>query len=185
MMNDYPNQSQQNPYQQTQAPAVPTVPAAPGYGAPQQRKPGRRKLWIVLGVIAALMVACGISGFVGIKFLFHNGATDVATQYYTAIKSQDYGTAAQFVDPSVTLSTKDGQSQQFSGDLFTQLGQDTDTQQGTVTAYSITASSLSSDNGVNTAALTLSVTRNGSPYDVHLKLQQEGNSWKIVGFDSL
>lgn len=40
-MYDYPNQSQQNPYQQPQAPVVPTVTAAPGYGAPPQRKRGK------------------------------------------------------------------------------------------------------------------------------------------------
>jgi len=54
-----------------------------------------------------------------------------------------------------------------------------------VTSYSITSTNVNSSSGANTAVFTVSVTRNGSPYDVHLKLQQQGSDWKIVSVDNV
>jgi len=110
-----------------------------------------------------------------------NPATDVANKYYTAIQSQDYATAYSYLDASsITFN-----NQSLTQSLYTQAAQAVDAQKGKVTSYSITSTNLNTSNGVNTASCTISVTRNGSPYDVHLKLQQEGNDWKIVSIDNV
>lgn len=200
MYND-PTLPQQAPYGQPQSPYGQSLygqPQSP-YGqspvfspiAPQQPKKSRRNLWIILSVIV-LVVGAGI--FALVYFLNHNGATDAvntssknqdyltAYQYYAAIKNQDYAIAYQYLDPN--LRTNQG-GQPVTQDVFIQTGQLVDTEKGPVTNYSITSTSLSSTNGGNTEDFTVNVTRNGTSYDVHLQLRQEGNDWKIVSFDTI
>jgi len=111
----------------------------------------------------------------------HNPATDVVNKYYTAIQNQDYATAFSYLDASsITFN-----NQNLTQSLYAQAAQAVDAQKGKVTSYSITSSNINTSNGANTASFTVSVTRNGSPYDVHLKLQQEGSAWKIVSIDNV
>ncbi len=157
------------------------VPPVPGYVPQPPPKKRRTGLWIFLGILAVLVLACigGVAVFV--YNVTHNPATDVANKYYTAIQNQDYATAYSYLDASNI--TFDNQS--LTQSLYTQAAQTVDTQKGQVTSYSITSSNVNSSNGVNTATFTVSVTRNGSPYDVHLKLQQKGSDWKIVSIDNV
>ncbi|HZR39865.1 MAG TPA: hypothetical protein VFB12_07105 [Ktedonobacteraceae bacterium] len=178
----YNDQPQQPPYGQPQSQYG--VPPVPGAMPTQQPKRSRRWLWIVLGVIVGLLLVCGVGTFAIFNTIAHNPATDVVNKYYTAIKTQDYATAFQYLDPTMKMTVQ-GTSQQITSDLFTQVGQAYDTEKGKVNNYSITNTQLSTNNGVNTADLTVSVTRNGAAYDVHLGLRQEGDAWKIISFDNL
>lgn len=187
MYND-PNQPQQEPYGQGQPSygqaQVPYGVPPVSFVSPQQPRKRRRWLWIILGIIVVLLLACAGGIFALVNLVSHNPATDVVNHYYTAIKSQDYPTAYQYLDPSMKLSSQ-GASQQVTPALFTQVGQAVDGAKGKVTNYTISSTALNSNNGVNTANFTVSVTRNGPSYDVHLQLQQEGSDWKLVSFDSL
>ncbi|WP_165423248.1 DUF3828 domain-containing protein [Ktedonosporobacter rubrisoli] len=69
--------------------------------------------------------------------------------------------------------------------LFKQANQVLDASKGKVSSTSITSTNISTDNGTNTATFTVSVQRNGQPYNVHLELKQEGNNWKIVNLDNI
>jgi hypothetical protein len=150
--------------------------------APPQPQKSRRKQWIILGIIAVVLLAIGGGIFVLVNFLTHNGATDAVNKYYTAIKNQDYATAYQYLDPN--LKTNQG-GLSVTQDLFIQAGQLVDEEKGQVTNYTITSTSLNSTNGVNTGSFTVHVTRTGTSYDVHLRLRQEGNDWKIISFDTI
>ena len=142
-------------------------------------------LWIILGVVGVLVLACVGGIFVFVNAVTHSPAVDTVNRYYMAMESQDYATAYQFLDPNISL-TFQGASQQISQGLFTQAAQAYDTQKGKVSSYSITSTNLnSSASAGNTAAITVNVTRNSGSYDVHLQLKQEGSDWKIVSFDSL
>jgi hypothetical protein len=174
----------QPPYGQPQPPyGQPQPPYGQGplpYGQPQPRK-SRRWLWIILGIIVVLLFSCGGSIFAIVHFFANSPATDIANKYYTAIKKQDYTTAFKYMDPNLETSQGDLITQ----DLFTQAGQGLDTEKGYVSDYTITRYAMNSTNGVNTAEFTVSVTRNGAPYNVHLKLEQEGNDWKIIRYDNI
>src|SRR5579859_1489014 len=179
----------QDPYQGQPIPAQGQPQAQPPYGqvptgAPPPRK-RRRWLWIILGIVVVLVLAC-VGGALALVLVVNNSPAKAAAQhYYDAIKTQDYNTAYTYIDPTMTI-TVGGQQQQISAQTFTQAAQGYDTDKGKVSTYSITNVSLnSSTNTGNTAAVTVNVTRNGSAYDVHLQLQQQGNDWKIVSFDSL
>ncbi len=173
-------QPQQAPYGQPQQPqyGIPQVP----YYAPQQQQPPkkrRRWLWIVLGIVGVLLLVCVGGGLLLFNFLTHNGATDAANQYYTAVEKQDYNTAFTYLDTNLTLN---GQS--LTQSLYIQGAMLFDQAKGKLTAYSISNISLNSNNGVNTAMLTVSETRNGAPYDVHVQLKQESGGWKITSVDN-
>jgi hypothetical protein len=116
----------------------------------------------------------------------NNSPAKAASQhYYDAIKSQDYATAYSYLDPTIKL-TLQGQQQQINAQTFTQAAQAYDTAKGKVSSYSISSVNLNSSTSAgNTADITVSVTRNGTAYDVHLQLQQQGSNWKIVSFDTL
>ena len=178
-------QPQQPPYGQPQQPypyGQPqySVPPVPGYVPQPPPKKRRTGLWIFLGILAVLVLAC-IGIFAAVFFIGTHNPTDVANKYYTAIQNQDYATAYSYLDASnITFN-----NQNLTQGLYTQAAQAVDAQKGKVTSYSITSTNVSSSNGVNTATFTISVTRNGSPYDVHLKLQQEGSNWKIVSIDNV
>jgi Domain of unknown function (DUF4878) len=142
-------------------------------------------LWIILGVVGVLVLACVAGIFVFVNAVTHSPAVDTVNRYYTAMENQDYATAYQYLDPGISLTFL-GASQQITQALFTQAAQAYDVQKGKISSYSITSTNLnSSTSSGSTAAITVNVTRNGSSYDVHLQLKQEGNAWKIVSFDSL
>lgn len=174
-------QPQQEPFgqQPTQYMAPPGQPpyGVPPYAPEQQPKPRRRRriLWIVLGIIVVLLLAVGAIAL--FSFVTNNGATSAVNQYYMAVEQQDYATAYTYLDTSGI--GPNGQS------LTQALYQAIDIARGKVSSYSITSTSINPNNGVNTAAITVNVTRNGQSYDVHLQLKQESNGWKIVRTDNI
>jgi len=179
-----PNQPPQAPYGQPPDGQSPYGQPAP-YGQAQPPKKRRRWPWIIAIVAGILLLAC-VGGIVAVVLAVNNSpAKTVSQQYYNAIQSQDYASAYSHLDPTLKL-TSQGQSQQINEQLFTQEAQTYDQAKGKVSAFSITGVNISSSSTTgNTAEITVNVTRNNKSYDVHLKLQQEGNDWKIVSFDSL
>lgn len=186
---------EQPPYGQPQQPPYGQSPygqptyGQPAYGGPpipndapsQQPKKRRRVLWIVLGSIIVLILACAGGIFALFNAVTHNPATDRVNHYYTAIKNQDYATAYSDLDTSgITLN-----AQPITQSLYSQAGQAFDVQKGKVSAYNIISTNISTSNGVNTATFTVSVKRNGQSYDVHLQLKQESNDWRIVSIDNI
>jgi hypothetical protein len=175
-------QPQQQPPQQYGQPQY-GIPQIPNYGPPQQQqmpKKRRRWPWIVLGIVVVLVVVCGGGGLLLANLLTHNGATDVTNQYFTAVENQNYNTAFTYLDTSHLQLNGQGITQQ----LYVQGAMLYDQAKGKLSAYSITSTSLNANNGVNTAMLTVSETRNGSSYDVHVQLMQEGSVWKITSLDN-
>jgi len=127
-----------------------------------------------------------VAGIAAIVLGVNNSpAHTISQHYYDAIKSQDYAQAYAHLDQKMTL-TLQGQEQQLNGPLFPQVAQAYDQTKGKVSDYRITGIQISSstDSG-NIAETTVKVTRNATSYDVHLRLKQEGDDWKIVSFDSL
>jgi hypothetical protein len=188
----------QTPYQQPQSPYRQPEPyGEPPYGQPYGQSPygqpqpplpqKKRRRWPwILAIIAGILVLAFVGGIFAIVAAVNNSpAKTVSQQYYAAIENQDYALAYSYLDPSIKV-TYQGQTQQINQQLFTQIAQGYDQVQGKVSDYSISGVDVSaSSSDGNTANITVNVTRNNKAYDVHLQLQQEGNDWRIVGFDNL
>lgn len=184
----------QPPYSQ---PAYEQPPyGQPQYGAPvagypqyQQapQKSSLRWLWITLAIVGGLLVlgcaGCIFASALGIGFFTKSilGPTTSATGYYQAIKDQKYDVASSYLDTSG--ATINGQP--VTGTAFVSAAQAQDQAKGPVTSFAQTNINVSSNNGQNTATVTMSVTRNGPPYTVVLQLKQVGNAWKITSADNL
>ena len=200
-----PGQPQQPPYGQPQQPYeqqqwaqqppaqyAPTqyvapaygAPPVPGYAPPQQPGRSRRTLWIVLGIFGGLIVLscaiCGILFVAGVGFFAKTVAAPalVVNQYYSAVQKQDYNTAYSYIDQNLTASNNEPLTQQ----VYTVAAQLLDTTKGKVSNFSV-GGNISVNN--NTASVTVSVTRGGTAYDVHLQLQQVNGSWKITSYDNI
>ena len=178
-------QSQQS-YEQPQSypQSQPGVPPIPQSYAPPPKK-SRRKLWITLGIILGVILLLFIGGIVAIVAVVNNSpAKTVTQQYYDAVKSQNYAQAYSYLD--IQTLTVNGQQQQATQALYTQIAQAIDQQVGKVTDYTITGVELgSSTSSGSLATVTVNVTRNGKTQEVHLQLKQEGNDWKIISIDHL
>jgi len=150
----------------------------PNYPQPPQKK-SRKWLWITLGIIAAVLVlgcgGCAIASAAGIGFFASTvaGPTTTANAYYQAIKNQDYAKAYTYWDTSKVTSVG---GQQLTEQGFVLLTQSQDKIRGQVTSFSQTNFSVNND----TATVTMSVTRNGSPYTVELQMDKVGSDWKIT-----
>jgi hypothetical protein len=142
-------------------------------------------LWITLGIIFGVILLIIVGGIVAIVAYVNNSpAKTVTQQYYDAVKNQNYAQAYTYLD--IQTLTLNGQQQQATPALYTQVAQIVDQQNGKVTDYNITGVNLSSStSGGSTATVTVNVTRNGNTQEVHVQLKQEGNDWKIVGIDHL
>lgn len=150
---------------------------APQYGVPPVQPPKRslRWLWITLGIVGGIIllscIGCGIlfaTSFNLIKTAVQ--PTVVATEYFQALKQQNYTQAYSYLDPNITA-----QGGTLTQDLFVKGAQSADALKGPISSY--TPSSPNINN--NTANITMTVTRNNSSYSVQLTLKQEGNAWKI------
>jgi hypothetical protein len=177
----------QPPYEQSAQPyAQPqyNVPSVPNYAPPPPKK-SRRRLWITLGIIFGVILLIFVGGFVAIIAYVNNSpAKTVTQQYYDAVKTQNYAQAYTYLD--IQTLTLNGQQQQATQALYTQVAQVVDQQNGKVTDYNITGVNLSSSTSTgSTAVVTVNVTRNGKTQEVHVQLRQEGNDWKIVSIDHL
>ena len=191
MMHQDPSQGQQSSYGQPQYAQPPrsypqapySVPPMPGYIQPRLKK-SRRRLFIILGIILGIVLLIIAAGIVGIVALVNSPAKTVVQDYYAAVKSQDYTRAYSYLD--IQTLTLNGQQQQASPEVYTQVAQVIDQQNGKVTDYNITGISLNASTSTgNTATITVDVTRGGKTQEVHVQLRQEGNDWKIVGIDQL
>lgn len=164
------------------APPVPPI----SYGPPP-KKSSLRWLWITLAIVGGLLVltcgGCAIASVAGIGFFAKTavGPTTAANAYYQSIKDQNYGQAYSYLTSNMTTT----QGQQLTSTLYAQLAQAEDTVNGRVTTFSQTGINVSSSNGVDTATVTMSVTRNGSPYSVTLQLQDENGTWKITSYNTI
>lgn len=183
----------QPPYGQ---PPPPYGPPQSPYGQPQwgeqpplyRQPPRKRRRWplpLVLAIIVGILVLACVGVFAAIFLVVYNSPPKkVAQQYYDAIKSQNYAMAYSYLDPNIEI-TFQGRSQQITQQTFTQAAQAYDATKGKVSDYSFTSVDFNYSSTGNIGHVTVRVTRNGNAYDVHLTLQQEGNDWKIVSFDSL
>lgn len=141
-----------------------------------QPKKSLRWLWITLGIIGGIIVlgcvGCGITAALGVGFFAKTiGPTVVADEYYTAIKAQDYAKAYSYWDTNGVTSV---QGQQVTEQTFATLARAVDVAKGPVTSFS------AQPNTNDPSLVTVTVTRNGTPYAVQLQFQQVNGSWKIV-----
>ena len=159
-------------------------PPPPSYMQPQPKK-SRRRLWITLGIIFGVLLIVIVGGIVAIVVVVNNSpAKTTVQQYYDAVKNQDYSTAYSHLD--IQTLTLNGQQQQATQNLYTQVAQIIDQQNGKVSDYTITGVNLNSSTSTgNMATVSVNVTRNGKTQEVHVQLKQEGSDWKIVGIDHL
>jgi len=156
------------------------VPSVPNF-VPQQAKKPRRALRRLLLIGAVFVVLVGGAIVAAVVITNHNSAMAIATQYYDAVKSQDYASAFTYLDPQgITVG---GHS--LTQSRYIQAARTIDAQKGVVSSYSIASTAINSTNGVNTAAFTVSVTRREQSYAVHLQLRQEDSGWKIVSIDNI
>ena len=106
------------------------------------------------------------------------GPTTTANAYYQAIQNRDYTSAYTYLDTNgVTVA-----GQTVTQDAFVKAAQLYDTAKGPVTSFNQTTVNV--DSSGNTASVTMSVTRNGSPYTVNLQLKKVGSDWKITAADN-
>ena len=184
-----PPSGYEQPPQYAQPPmyGTPPVQPMPNYGPPPQKKSSLRWLWITLAIVGGLLVltcgGCVIASVAGIGYFAKTiaGPTATANVYYQNIKDQTYDQAYNYLDTNMTTTT----GQQLTSTVFTEMAQAQDAAKGPVTAFSQTSVNTDSTNGVNTATVVMSVTRNGSSYDVTLQLREENGAWKIVAFDNI
>jgi hypothetical protein len=143
------------------------TPAAP------QRK-SRRKLWITLAVIAALLVVTG--GGVGFAAVQYFAPSAMAGVFCGNLKAQNYTAAYQLLDSAM--------KSQFSGDQFTQDAQTLDRAEGAVLDCKGTAAYHHSLGG-STAAMGLAITRaTAGTFTGTVRLVNEAGSWKVDGLDT-
>jgi hypothetical protein len=176
----------QVPPQPQQPFGVPPVPGPgyPGYMPPPQAKKSLRWLWITLGIIGGLVVlACGICGVTGMLganiFKQAIGPAVVVEQYYQAVQKQDYATAYTYVSPGATVSLQGRSFPVTSQQSYTLLAQTLDRSLGTASQHT------SHIDGSNTSSFSVTVTRGGKHFLVHLTLSQSGNDWKITSADGI
>jgi flagellar basal body-associated protein FliL len=157
--------------------------SVPTLTPPQQQQSRRsgRTLWIMVGTLVVLAVI-GLAAIVGLRAssefssevnsLKQTGS--IPTRYYLTIMSGDYTTAYSYLDKSATIN-----GQPVDQQVFTSLAKAADSRYGTVSAISFSTES-------DAAQVTATVTRGGShSYIVHLVLQQENGTWKIVSADGI
>ena len=177
-------QGQQGPQMPPYGPPSYGMPPAQQFMPPPQKKNSLTWLWITLGIIGGVLVlgcaACGIFFYnVGKQATNIVGPAFTVGEYYQYLKQGDYSKAYTFVDPNASY-TVGGQAVTVSDEQsFAQAAQSVDSANGTITSIQ------AGTNTTDTTHMTMTITRNGSPYDVHLTLQQENGSWKIIAADGI
>lgn len=199
----YSPQPTQPPYPPTQYGASPPQ-VQPVYVPPPQQKSSTKTVWIVLGIVGAVLLLVGGGCCFAFFFVFNRASQTVqnvgnqiaatvtadqqtvvasepvpaqqAQNYYLAVSVQDYTNAYSYLAPSMT--TTDGKK--LTQALYVQQAQALDASEGQVTNYTITA-----DPGDQTK-VTVQVTRSkGTPYTVHLTFIQGTDQWVISSFDNI
>jgi flagellar basal body-associated protein FliL len=143
----------------------------------QQSRRSRRTIWIMIGTLVALALV-GFAAIIWVRassevnFLKQTGS--IPERYYLTIMSGDYTTAYSYLDKRATIN-----GQPVDQQVFTSLAKAADSRYGTVSAITFNTES-------DVAQVTATVTRGGSHNDeVHLVLQQENGTWKIVSADGI
>lgn len=151
--------------------------SVPTYAEPQQQsRRSRRMLYILVGVVAAL-VLIGFGAYVWVTVastlndLKQNGS--IPERYYLNIMSGDYTTASIYLDSNATI---DGQP--VNQQAFIRLAKAADARYGTVHGITFNIESDATN-------VTATVSRGSRTYDVHLVLRQENGNWKIVSADGI
>lgn len=201
-----PYAQQYNPYPQPQYPQTQygTQPPPVYIPVPQPQKSSAKTVWIVLGIIGAILLlvggGCCAALYLGVlqvgKTAQNLGAKFEATTtaiqqtavagestpeqqasaYYSSISLQDYSVAFDSLAPN--LKAPDGTPLTLT--KYTQEAQQLDTSKGLVTNFN------TSTDPANPAAVTVQVTRsNGKTYAVHLTFTQGDFEWVISSFDGI
>jgi hypothetical protein len=162
------------PPPESSAPPSPNYAPFPGYTQPPRKS--RRWVWITVGIVALLCILGGILlvwGAVGAFTTYYHSSLRASDMYYSAIKTQDYGTAYSYLGSHLQT--------EYSQQSFTQAAQQQDEALGRVSRFGMTSIPTG-----DPAYVTLTVTRtNGTTYTVHLELRQEGGAWKVTAFDRI
>lgn len=154
-------------------PPAPESGAPPPYDAPfpgdtQPRRKSHRWVWISVGIVALLCILGGT-----LLAFYSNSPLRASDMYYSAIKTQDYSTAYTYLGS--------GLQTEYSQQTFTKAALQQDAVAGKVSSFGMTNIPMG-----DPAYVTLTVTRaNGTTYDVHLELRQEGGAWKVTAFDHI
>ncbi len=156
------------PPPESSAPPYPQYGPLPGYNLPPRKS--HRWVWITVGIVALVSILGGASWAFT---TYYNSSLRASDMYYSAIKTQDYGTAYTYLGSRLQT--------EYSQQSFTQAAQQQDAVAGTVSRFGMTNIPTG-----DPAYVTLTVTRtNGNTYDVHLELRQEGGAWKVTAFDRI
>jgi hypothetical protein len=121
--------------------------------------------WVVGILIVLFILYIGVTRVLSFVDSVHNAVHDYVSDdvngFYTAIKNQDYDTAYTYMTPLVQV----GGSILKKAD-FIQQAKDIDAAKGPVKSYNIVNVAPGVRDG--TKSVTVTVTRNGEPYDVKL-----------------
>jgi hypothetical protein len=162
------------PAAEPSAPPIPDYAPFPGYT--QQPRKSYRWVWMTVGIVALVSIlGCALLalGAGWAVTTYYNSSLRASDMYYSAIKTQDYATAYTYLGSRLQTV--------YSQQTFTQAAQQQDEALGRVSRFGM----VNIPTG-DPANVTLTVTRaNGTAYDVHLELRQEGGAWKITAFDRI
>jgi hypothetical protein len=160
-------------------------PKTPRVGRPQrQNKPPKswRRRLLLLTVI---FLACGLLAW-GIGYALVNyfvaiggsaGAANTATDFFLALKSQNYDQAYKDLDANITIS--------LTGDAFKQMAQQDDHCFGPVTDFNEESGSavVSVDNNTQSYIYDISRSKLAKTYKLTLTLQKDPNgNWDITHY---
>ncbi len=135
--------------------------------------------WFVYGPLSSVFAGIGLVLLVVGLLLFllarNHPSAALIHHYYLALKNQDYPTAFQYLNPSI----KTPEGEPVTQDWFIQRVQASNTAQGKATNTIIRQFRLTPKR----ANFTVQVTRSEQSYPVLLHVVQQGDEWKINGFD--
>ncbi len=124
--------------------------------------------------------ACGIAGYYGFNFAAQAvGPQITVQQYYQAVQQQDYATAYSYLANDATVNVNNQSVPVTQETSYESAAKALDISLGPVTSFKPTT------NGSDTSHVTVTVTRNGKSYDVHMVLVKVGNNWKIQSADGI
>ncbi len=155
------------PVQQPYAPAPGQV-GFPGYPATavQPQKRSRLGLWIALVVIALLVVAGGVGGYV---YLNRSTPEKTLTTYCNALQSGDYQTAYNQLSSSLTSRLTESQFAQLSQTAFAAVGG----------LKSCTVSNVQEHGSTATGTITATLG-NGKTQSGPVSLVNQNGAWKLT-----
>jgi hypothetical protein len=152
--------------------------SVPTYTQPQQEQSrrSRRRFWLLIGGISIVVfivfaVYVGFAAYSAINTVKQTGS--IPERYYLNIMSGDYTTASSYLDSNATI---DGQP--VDQQAFIRLAKAADAQNGTVHGITFNIES-------DATHVTATVSRGSRSYNVHLVLQQENGTWKIISADGI